>query len=404
MQNDFHNKVASDNTEDISTQRREFFSYLDAEINNLRSDIQRPGWTKWAILGSVATLTWLLLSQIELGTYSLRNVISLLLVFSLVGWFSAIASSTLDVPGSKYDLKSRFLHMDSLAKNRLVFVLFVGQLTFLIFVVTRFYQDVGALTTAIALSLLLFLLLVIILPFVMVHIKYPLPINRNNTRRDNASLVTLLALSAIVAWRYIDFLRIQPSAVTVADVRLALLIAGIFGLIYMLANVPRGNLMLDSLIMTRRQFALDKINLDMAIVQTDIALFGLRAYDVLEEYVGDLLSLYREASKELQKSLRYLDDIEILYSENRSQQEDQSSLARPMLLSILSSQEIVEEILSNSIPKALQPLKRRISWMSTQVEMSDAVDELVRKLNDATDGLQRYASDMRKRIKLIVDK
>jgi len=404
MQDNSNSHVAPNNTEEYQSRRREFYSYLDAEINNLRSDIQRPGWTKWAILGSVATLTWLLLLQIELGTYLVRNVIVLLLVFSLVIQFFGTTRTALDVTGSGHTPNTRFFNMDSFTRNRVGFALFIGQLTFLVFVVARFYQAAGTLTTVIALSALLPLLFAGIVTFVMLSINYPFPINPKRVRSVKIFPVTVSALSAMAVWRYIDFLRIQPSTVTVADIRLALLAAGIFGLIYMLVNVPRGNVMLDSLIMTRRQFVLGEINLDMAIVQTDISLAGLRAHDVLEEHVGKLLSLYREASKILQKCSRYLDDIEILYSENRSQEEDQSSLARPLILSVLSSQDVLEEIIKNRIPKALKPLKRRIVWMSAQVEMSGTVDELWRKLNDATEILDRESSDVRKKIKSIIKK
>ena len=41
--------------------RQEVLSAIDAEIERLASEDRRPGWTQWAIYGSIAAITWKLL-------------------------------------------------------------------------------------------------------------------------------------------------------------------------------------------------------------------------------------------------------------------------------------------------------------------------------------------------------
>ena len=64
-------------------EKKEFDTFLDSEIENLRSEIQRPGWTSWALSGALAALVWILISLVEEGGYSLEAVGSLLLVVGL---------------------------------------------------------------------------------------------------------------------------------------------------------------------------------------------------------------------------------------------------------------------------------------------------------------------------------
>lgn len=57
---------------------------LEFEIGRIRSDQSRPGWTTWALVGSLATMAWLLTLQLQAHAISVPSVRFLLLVFSLV--------------------------------------------------------------------------------------------------------------------------------------------------------------------------------------------------------------------------------------------------------------------------------------------------------------------------------
>ena len=93
----------------------DFINYLDQEISSYRSDLTRPGWTTWALVGAIAAASWLLLEQAEKSGFAFRNVLFVLLVVSLfldAGTHLAtlISGSTIkDSRPSKYRLASGLL-------------------------------------------------------------------------------------------------------------------------------------------------------------------------------------------------------------------------------------------------------------------------------------------------------
>lgn len=54
-------------------------SYIDSEISYIQHEVQEPGWTVWAIAGSLATLIWLLMDVFQKQKFDLENALILLL-------------------------------------------------------------------------------------------------------------------------------------------------------------------------------------------------------------------------------------------------------------------------------------------------------------------------------------
>jgi hypothetical protein len=53
---------------------------IDFEIERIESEQSRPGWTLWAVYGTIASLLWLLGKEYEKGHVDIFNVAQLLLV------------------------------------------------------------------------------------------------------------------------------------------------------------------------------------------------------------------------------------------------------------------------------------------------------------------------------------
>ncbi len=71
---------------------KEFFvDYLSKEIDQLHEDIKRPGWTIWAIVAAIASLSWLLILELEKNLYQLDQVLLLFLIISFI--YSPYAAS-----------------------------------------------------------------------------------------------------------------------------------------------------------------------------------------------------------------------------------------------------------------------------------------------------------------------
>ena len=403
LQEDLVNGKDRQGSYDISLRRHQFIEYLDKEIDNLRNEIQRPGWTSYAILGGIAALVWTLIYCFDAGGYSLRNVAFLILGFSLLRDLLIMLFPSAKPPRLDLKLKRRFINRNFLSSNRGALFLIGGQYGFFLFVSLKLSQDLGTFTTIFTSAFLSLLLLAILSGALLFFLKFPIPMSPPR-KRLNIAINTIIILSfLVIISRYLGFFLVSPSITLIADIRVALLIVAIFYLLLIKIRVPKGNLILDSLVMTRRELALDEIDLDTARIHTDIALTGLRTSDVLEEYLTTLLSLYREAATDLKEASRYLKDVEILDSEKQDDQAKQATFAHPLLETVDKLITKARDIINTRIPKASNRLLMRVFWISTQVEISDTIDELGRKLGDARKDLEEQTNSVRERLKTLMD-
>jgi hypothetical protein len=62
--------------------RGELIELLEFEIARIEKEQERPGWTKWALAGAVASCGWLLLDQFESHSNLIKisNALFLLLI------------------------------------------------------------------------------------------------------------------------------------------------------------------------------------------------------------------------------------------------------------------------------------------------------------------------------------
>lgn len=384
-------------------QRYQFIEYLNKEIDNLQDEIKRPGWTNYAIIISIAALAWTLIYCFETGGYSLRNIAFLILGFSL---FWDLIKFLVIIPKSprlELKLKRRFINSNFLSSNRLPLLLSFCQYGFFLFVSLKLSRDLGTFTmifTSVFISLFLFALL---LGIFLVFFKFPMPMSPPRKKLNLAINVIIILAFLVIAFLYLGFSLTSPSTSVITDIRLALPIVAIFYLLVTLIRVPKGKLILDSLVMTRRELAVDDIHLDTAKVYTDVALTGLRTSDVLEEYLADVLSLYHEATTGLSEVSSYLKDVEILHTEKQDEQVEQATLVRPLIETTLKLVTKAMYIINTSIPKALKRLNYRVIWVSAQGGEPGTIDEIDRKLGNTQKDLTKQINTVANRLKALME-
>lgn len=227
-------------TDTSSRQQSDFTYLLDAEINNLRSEIQRPGWTTWAIYGGLATLVWLLLSEIQQARYSIREVSGLLLVIWLMYWPYIYIKSCVNPSGLFPNLNSRLHPGYFLRGTRLLVIIFLALQIYFIVVALDFSRDVGNLATTLVCIEFAFLLLMMLVGLVLSFVELPFPASPNTGKLSVATSVFLVLITAIPLGLYLNYLLISPAVANLFDVRFALIIAGIFlAANYVIARIIR---------------------------------------------------------------------------------------------------------------------------------------------------------------------
>lgn len=341
--------------------RGEFKAFLDAEIESLRDEIRRPGWTRWALTGALAALVWVLISLIEQGDYSVEAVTSLLLVISFLMYSYALIAALVSPGLPSQRPKARIISTHEISGSMPVIILIVVQLAFLTAVIQHLSMELGGVATRISLAAISLLWFSALGMLAIVATRFPMPLNP----RHRVNIVILLigiVLMLLSAWYHVRFLWISPGGATACDIRLALVIAAIFYLFAKLITVPGGAITLDVLTTIRREFLRERIELETAIQQVDIALAGMRASDLLEGYIAKVLSLYRDASAEFSKAMSCLDQLEKWHSETAEKPTaGQSSFGRPTLIGIAASTNRLRSIISIDIPRAYRPIRLRVA-------------------------------------------
>jgi len=81
---------------------------LDSEIEHICSEYERPGWTRWALLGGIASIVWLIVDRVEQGSFNSTNVGTLFLAFSLVFYVLICLSNLFDSTQPDSSTEGRF--------------------------------------------------------------------------------------------------------------------------------------------------------------------------------------------------------------------------------------------------------------------------------------------------------
>lgn len=89
--------------------------FLEYEVNLRYTQEKIPGWTTWAILGTLASLLWLLFSLLATNkSLSWYNILYITLLLSISSYFFYFLLSIFPSAGSKISLKdSRFKYFDN---------------------------------------------------------------------------------------------------------------------------------------------------------------------------------------------------------------------------------------------------------------------------------------------------
>lgn len=382
---------------------KEFGIFLNSEIESLGNEIQRPGWTTWALTGALAALVWTVISLIEQGNYTLRATGSILLVISFLFYVYALIQGLISpsLPSQRH--RDRLMHTDLLRANIPFIMLMIAQPVVLIIVILQFSTELGSIETSISLAAASLPLTGAVTGIAVIGTRLPVVYNP----RHRLSMVVVMVCSVLMllsVWYHIRLQWISPGGATIYDVRLALVIAGIFFLFCRLVFIPRGAVTLDLLTTIRRELRFKRIELGTAIQQVDIAITGMRASDLLESYVTKLLSLYREAEAELNKSVSCLDQLAEWQSGTvEKMSPEQLTFGRELMKALESSIDKAYDIVVTDIPRAYRPIGRRLIILKSTglLEGSDDLKDLEEKLKTAKAGLVEQTKKFRTKYKEI---
>jgi hypothetical protein len=360
------NACASDDPREAEA-RKELENLLEFEIDRLESETASPGWTHWALMGSLGTVLWLALQGFETGRVATPLIvfacISLSLLVDAVQAIMGLDSrpSAMLSHGVRFGtassefaterIRALVLALRSLALLTLPTLVHL-QLPMLVVVLVRFYYGV----------FIAFSLLVLILSYAQ------FPVARTDPERGKKILTfgvnLLLALPFIALAKLVLLVRSGVFRPSISEWRIAgLLVAGTY-LVGLLARGRSQQPLLVSLRELRSALGFGRISTIIAKQRAEIAIAGMHVVDVVQNDLAGFLSIAGKITSHLEIADRELDSA---LGQFPSGQEPISEPQQVMVRAAIGSgSEHIREIdrLLVELGKYLNIIRRRVGTSS----------------------------------------
>ncbi|NPU86413.1 MAG: hypothetical protein HPY65_18195 [Syntrophaceae bacterium] len=375
-----------------------FLRYLDSEITYLDNTLKRPGWTKWAIMGSIATLIWIIINRMAHGNYLISNIFAIVIFFSLLFDTFMIIKVFLPTNRKSADDKRVILSIHALGSNRSYLTLLFVRAVLVIYT-TYFLNNSLSLATKLCIYApniaigLAFLLIILISYF-----KIPLP--QYNTRKKKVNVEQIISFLILLCltigiWGLLDSIIEKRATFLITDIEIAMLITAIYGLLTLWSFNSQEYPLLNNLINIRRSLMFGKTSFEDAQRQADIAISGLKVSEYFQEIINDLLLDYQELDLCIEKMNRKRDvtntEISGQHSENRRGEDVAGSKDEPEAIQPLKDLSMLMETILKKTKKIRfysgmvigsdNDLERNISVIMDQVLI--ATDNSRAKLKEA---------------------
>jgi len=285
----------------MSQKSESFLSFLNSEIQRIEVERTKPGWTRWALIGSLATSLWFLINEIEKFTFKWHQFTLLILISFFIIHLYQYFDSILQDPNAK-SIKPKFraigINGYQLRKNAIISVILH---CIMIILVYDLCEPSFPFFKILCLTIFTIKMVVYILVFFLSYSPFPIPTNVYPKNRfyiiGILSIIHLYLLSSLIISTLNSQFPIAPP-----DIRIAGLITSIFILSTMLLDSLNRNYILESLYDIRRGLALDQINYDEAKSQIDIVLSGFNASEIIQGRVNNYIFLTNQTENYLKQA------------------------------------------------------------------------------------------------------
>lgn len=294
-----------DNSNNTSLTKEDILKALDFEINQISSEQQRNGWTKWALYGVLAGSLWLLLEQWEKGDFDFNVVLILIVVFSIGLDILRQSRRLFPYRPSRYKRISRFKVWSEMGNKYGLFLHAIRHVLIFIIALSFFNRVLWIQATLVLIYYGLFSITGL-LAFGVQYFPLSDIIFDSRSKISLKSYYTIWGLTIIaLAWGMIGYLNAAlvyyPEGINVANFRIAGLLIVIGYSFYLLLEVSTKVPLLSRLTEIRRDLSFGRIDLKAAINQAEIIIAGILPDEKLQEDIDVLRTLVEQRNLEFNK-------------------------------------------------------------------------------------------------------
>jgi len=378
-----------------------FYNFLSSEIDHLKNEIKKPGWTNWAIIGGLATLVWLTFNEFDNNALRIHNISFIIITSVFIHRLLSIVQLSLaDYPTSKSETK--YLPSNEvLSQSRVFLILQVLKYAFLIYLISILPLGIEKLIITLLYITTSVYAFVFACGLIFSYLHIPFGLNTRRNWKINIPYYLLGILVFYIAYKLVHFYVNHSIDFNIADFRFSALFVGGFYLVVLLCWIPQDSRILSSLIEIRRKLVFHNLNITEAVRQTEIALTGLKVSNLLQNYIVNYLKLCDEFNSKNDLILKKLEIIDVIA--NKKGRSEISAADIEISQSVMDSiQKItgeIEYLIKEDIPRALRPIQIRavmISRISKQAD--DEIINLLKQLEDAVESMKERTQKVRSRI------
>ncbi len=287
-----NNVLHSDSITSVS--RSELLSLLDSEIHLISEQKNREGWTSAAVLGALGTLAWLLWESLTKEIIGWENSLTLLLIFFLANIAYYIVKEAPSRTRQRLSLK-RYRHVDPFLVSTSLLNIPINLIW--IWLAVHLSEQVPIF----AILWTVFFVAIAILSggavLIFNYLRIPISVSYEPNWKKTIGWYLAAFACAYSAYSYSKHLV----NFSLYDLKIAVLI---FTGLVLLGKLDsfKNSLPYQAFIAIRRQLVLGQVDTEAASRQTDIALAGMQASDVLrfevEEFLSGLSAIYEYRKKQ----------------------------------------------------------------------------------------------------------
>lgn len=386
--------------------KRILIEFINHEMDQFDVEQKRHGWTTRALVVTLATLVWLLVSQMPLKSVNWQSVGLLFFTLVLTIDFIDSFSSTLSTQFGKVSEEPRFFltSLFGIARIHILtrFVLYL----ILFFVAIQLRVHILGISKISILFLLGFdavgSLIGLIISF------RDILFSKFQTRRaapPYSFLSTTLMIIALAGY-YVALAK-NIGSFGPSDIKVALLLTFIAATFELMGRLPTISPILPSLISIRRDLALDKIDVDQATGQIDIALSGMKVGDLLQENVKEILDQYDAINNILKQMTEGSKAIESLLPlvTSKTSPVDLESISKAVEALFekkdkqINDLEVVQKKLSESTKRYMAKARQITAYDKRASKPIDEVTIKIEKAGEETASRFTVDSEVRAKIK-----
>jgi len=274
-------------------------SALDFEIDRITSERRRPGWSLWAVYGGLASAVWLLFDQIEKTGFRWFVVLQLFLVLSVSKELLLSFKQVMERSILSKSEAARFKFFSETERRVPLFLAILLNIGFLVIaIVTR--TRVGWFSEIVMFIFLGGNVAFAISSFIRSFSRALIRVTQGFRLPFPYSLYGLsieLSINAIFSAAVIGYATdLVKSHPTVTDLRVASLLFVVSAFLPLLVREDEVVPLLSSLQNLRRDVALGRVPMTMAVTRMDEILVGMRAPRAFQEDLQEILDSIQSIS------------------------------------------------------------------------------------------------------------